>query len=276
MGGIHALELPVVGLLIGPLVALLVLSLVFWGVERVRPASPARSWRQRGLDVVYWLLRPVGRGIAWAITLVLVLPVVVVFGLEVGPEASRGFGPVGAQPAWLQAIELLVLIDATSYWVHRWFHQPGWRWRAHAVHHSSEQLDWLSATRGHPLDEGLAKGLRGIPVLLLGFDPLVLAGVAPFFAVYAIALHANVRASFGPLRYVVVSPAFHRWHHAKHLPARFEHGVNFAGLFPVWDLLFGTFYLPAEAPAETGVGDHAVPDGLVGQMRHPFSRQAAR
>src|SRR5689334_17315566 len=39
-------------------------------------------------------------------------------------------------------------------------------------------------------------------------------GALPFFAAYAIFLHANVSWDFGALRAVLVCPRFHRWHHA--------------------------------------------------------------
>jgi len=88
----------------------------------------------------------------------------------------------------------------------------------------------------------------------------------PFLALFGLLLHANVTWSFGPLRYVIASPAFHRWHHSSE-----EAGLdrNFAGLFPIWDLLFRTFLVPAHAPRVFGVGD-AIPDGFVGQMAWPF------
>ena len=82
-------------------------------------------------------------------------------------------------------------------------------------------------------------------------------------------LHANVNWSFGPLRYGIATPGFHRWHHAADAVALDK---NFAGLFPVWDLRFGTFYLPAHAPERFGVANARVPDGLWAQLRFPFSR----
>ena len=77
----------------------------------------------------------------------------------------------------------------------------------------------------------------------------------PALGLYGLLLHSDVRWRFGPLAYLVATPAFHRWHHANaDVP---EGGCNFAGLFPLWDMAFGTFHLPAEAPempAQTEVG----------------------
>jgi sterol desaturase/sphingolipid hydroxylase (fatty acid hydroxylase superfamily) len=77
-------------------------------------------------------------------------------------------------------------------------------------------------------------------------------------------------ARLGPLRFVLASPAFHRWHHTSD-----EQGLdkNFAGLFPVWDLVFGTFYLPAEQPTAFGVRDE-VPAGFLAQLAWPFRGRA--
>ena len=72
----------------------------------------------------------------------------------------------------------------------------------------------------------------------LGFRADVLQGVIPFFSLYAILLHANVSWSFGPLRYVLASPRFHRWHHTIEAEARDK---NFAGIFAFIDLAVEAF-----------------------------------
>jgi sterol desaturase/sphingolipid hydroxylase (fatty acid hydroxylase superfamily) len=173
-------------------------------------------------------------------------------------------------PIWVQALSVLVLSDFTGYWMHRAFHR-GWLWRVHAVHHSSRELDWLSAVRLHPLNELITRMLQVLPFYFLGFSPLVLPGVAPFLSLYAILLHANVNWSFGPLRYAIASPAFHRWHHSSE-----DEGLdkNFAGLFPIWDLAFGTFHLPANKRAQTfGIIGNDIPESLWGQLVYPFKRR---
>ena len=65
--------------------------------------------------------------------------------------------------------------------------------------------------------------------------------MAPVFAIFAILLHANLDWDWGPLRSVVASPRFHRWHHTT---AERGGEKNFASTFPVLDLMFGTFYMP--------------------------------
>jgi len=109
-----------------------------------------------------------------------------------------------------------------------------------------------------------------IPFVLLGFSSMVVAAYVPFRTFYALLLHANVSWTFGPFRYVLASPAFHRWHHSKDEAARDK---NFAGLLPLFDILFGTIYLPADRqPAEFGVPSDSVPESFLGQMLYPFER----
>jgi sterol desaturase/sphingolipid hydroxylase (fatty acid hydroxylase superfamily) len=166
---------------------------------------------------------------------------------------------------------MLVVGDLIGYWVHRWFH-IGPLWRVHAVHHSSTALDWLSSTRLHPVNEILSRLLSALPLLLLGFAPGLLAAYVPFLTLYALLLHANVRWDFGPLRLILASPAFHRWHHASEAAAV---NRNFAGLLPLWDLLFGTVYLPSRQPAEFGVHDVRLPGSFAGLILYPFRRMPA-
>jgi sterol desaturase/sphingolipid hydroxylase (fatty acid hydroxylase superfamily) len=111
---------------------------------------------------------------------------------------------------------------------------------------------------------------QAVPIIALGFDPALLAAYIPFLAGYAVFIHANVPWSFGPLRYVIATPAFHRWHHAAD-----EQGLdrNFAGLFPFLDLLFGTYHLPSgRSPRRYGIPGGDVPAGLLAQLAYPFRR----
>ena len=178
-------------------------------------------------------------------------------------NAYQGFGPLAAQPLALQAIEVYLLADFIAYWTHRLFHRGKW-WPFHAVHHSSEHLDWLSAVRVHPVNDLVNKLLQASPLLLLGFNPMVTLSTAPFFTLYAIFLHARVDWDFGPLRWIIATPVFHRWHHSRQAEAIDK---NFAGLFPLWDLLFGTLYLPRDKmPEDFGVLEKNFPQDLPGQL----------
>jgi sterol desaturase/sphingolipid hydroxylase (fatty acid hydroxylase superfamily) len=255
--------------LTGLFVAFVLVGGLMVTLERLWPANREQPLLRRGflLDVAYWLFTPI---VTRAISRVGVILVIVLLAVLLGwsldaHTIAAGFGPVGAQPKWLQAIEMIVLIDFIAYWTHRLFHVSR-LWPFHAIHHSPEHLDWLSAVRVHPVNDLANRVVPAIVVLLLGFSPVVLAGALPFFALYAILLHANVDWDFGPLRSVIASPRFHRWHHTGEAEGRDR---NFAGLLPVWDILFGTYYMPQRSPTRFGVDDD-VPTTLWGQLAWPF------
>ena len=114
---------------------------------------------------------------------------------------------------------------------------------------------------------GLAAPLRGsaslIPVLVL-----LLGTVWGFF------IHANVRWRFGPLEWLVSTPAFHHWQHTNEGPGRVN--KNYAALLPWVDRLFGTLYLPKDKqPALYGIGD-PIPTRFLDQLVHPFLMPLAR
>lgn len=255
--------------LAGLAVALLALSVVFGWLEARFGALPRRSiWRkERRTDFLYWFFSPfVTRAISALAAIAMFLLLARITGRGVGAAWFT------SQPRLVQWFEVLLAADLAGYATHRLFHrQPLWRF--HAIHHSSESLDWLAAARVHPLNEAISRVLQLAPLVLLGFDPRVVAGAVPLLTFYAIFLHANVRWDFGPLRYVIAGPRFHRWHHTSE-----QEGLdrNFAGLFPAIDLLFGTFYMPAGRQPETfGVIGDAVPAGFVAQMAWPFKKQAS-
>ncbi len=263
----------------GILIGFAVLAAVLWQLERWSPAIPTQPLWRRGTrtDLAYWLFTLL---VTHAITRAGVVAAVVALALAAGVALDREHvqafvahpGPlVGSQPAWLQGIEILLRGDLIGYWSHRLFH--GRRlWPFHAVHHSSTEVAWLSAVRLHPVNDVLSRLIQVVPALLLGFSPGILTAYVPFLTFYAILLHANVPWALGPLRYVIASPAFHRWHHTREAEGQDK---NFAGLFPFWDLLFGTFYMPrGRQPRDFGVAGNPVPDGLWAQLLYPFRRAA--
>jgi len=257
---------------IGVVVVFGVLAAFFGWMESRWPSSPRpASRRGKWLDVSYWLFMApiVTKGLERAAIVVAVIILAIIAQRPLEREAIlAGFGPLSRQPFWLQAIEVLLMGDFIGYWMHRLFHGPR-LWKFHAVHHSSDHVDWLAAARVHPINDILTRLVQLVPLFLLGFKPLVLAAYAPFLTLHAIFLHANVPWTFGPLRYVISSPTFHRWHHTKEAEGRDK---NFAGFFPVWDLMFGTFFMPpGRQPMDFGVDD-PMPETLWGQMTYPFRR----
>ena len=252
----------------GIVTGLLLLTVGFGLVEGAFPAVRRRWLTRRDLstDLLYWFFTPlVTKTLTRTVLLVTLLPLAAAVGRKLSSD-THGFGPLSRQPLWLQALEVLVLGDLIGYWTHRLLHTGRW-WPIHAVHHSSVDLDWLSSARVHPVNDVVTKLVSAVPFVLAGYSPFVLAGYVPFLTLYAILLHANVNWTFGPLRFVVASPVFHRWHHARALEALDK---NFAGLFPMWDAVFGTLYLPlGKRPTEFGT-DEPVPTRFFKQLIYPW------
>jgi sterol desaturase/sphingolipid hydroxylase (fatty acid hydroxylase superfamily) len=254
------------------LFGLVLLGLVFMVIERWLSNRPRLPLRRRGwlTDVVWFLYSAlIAKPITFYLSLIpfvllVILGVTDKEGLQ--DRSYRGFGPIGAQPLWLQTVELYLVADFLGYWSHRLFHRRR-LWPFHAVHHSTQDLDWLASVRVHPVNDLVGHLVQTLPLVLLGFNPWVATTAAPFLTFYAIFLHANVDWGFGPLRYVIATPLFHRWHHSRQREAWDK---NFAGLFPIWDLIFGTLYLPAgKVPEDFGIDD-TMPESWLGQMWRPF------
>jgi sterol desaturase/sphingolipid hydroxylase (fatty acid hydroxylase superfamily) len=159
------------------------------------------------------------------------------------------------QPRILQMIETLFIKDFLTYLKHRLMHHNKFLWKFHAVHHSSEDLTWHSAFRVHPGEEILSTVLTLLPVYCLGFKPPIIGAVLTFTIVYEMMLHANIPFDFGPLKYLFVSPAFHRWHHTceeAHVDK------NFGSMLSCFDWILGTAYLPQRSSTAFGlIGEDA-------------------
>lgn len=254
--------------LIGLGVAFVVLSLVFFVAQRIWPSVRGQRTFRRGFltDCIYWLWSPiVTRAITPFAVGVALLPIAALYGMNL-KTIVHGHGVLATQPLWLQGVEIFVVGDFLGYWQHRLFHGRK-LWRFHAVHHSSTELDWLSSVRLHPVNDTLSRLIVAIPLVVAGFNTSAVALYAPFATLYAITLHANLNWDYGLLRYVIASPAFHRWHHTSE-----DEGLdrNFSGGLPLWDLLFGTFYMPrGRQPVSFGIRD-AIPSRFFGQMFAPF------
>ena len=248
------------------------LGIVFAALSHWSACNPGRPWwRKREIvtDVCYWFFIPLGA--RFVRIGLLVMGAALVFDIH-GTDALIGFyenghGPLSELPLWLQAIIFLVASDFLLYWNHRAFHGTH-LWKYHAVHHSSEELDWISAARFHPVNLFLGSVAVDVVLLLAGISPNVMLWVGPFNIASSAFVHANLNWTLGPFKYVFASPVFHRWHHTA-----LEHGGNrnFAGTFPIWDLLFGTFYMPEhEMPDAYGIDDANFPPGFGAQMIYPF------
>lgn len=243
-----------------------ILAALFWLLETLWPEDRAQpKWRSDSwTDVAYFFAINgiAGRGLA---TLLAIAGVVL--GTRLLPHSSGSL--VSGQPAWQQSAEVVAIGVLVDYWGHRLFHQVPRLWRIHAIHHSPEKIDWLAAARLHPFDGVIQKLAGPAIVAMLGFPHGAVAGHAAFLAIYPIFLHANVRWGYGPLRWVIASPAYHRWHHASDTEALDK---NFSGIFPWLDRLFGTAYFPKDRhPARYGLAGEPMPRRIFRQLAYPFA-----
>jgi sterol desaturase/sphingolipid hydroxylase (fatty acid hydroxylase superfamily) len=230
-------------------------------------------WRKRDLvtDVCYWFIIPLfARYLRIGL---LVLGAALLFGITT-PEGlaefyADGHGPLSRLPLWLQAAIFLVASDFMMYWLHRAFHHVP-LWKYHAVHHSSRELDWISAARFHPINLFLGSVAVDVVLLLAGISPNVFVVLGPFTVAHSAFVHANLSWTLGPFKYVLAGPVFHRWHHTA-----VDRGGdrNFASTFPILDVLFGTYYMPSrELPDAYGVADPNFPPSFGEQLVYPFKQ----
>jgi len=248
------------------------MGVVFAVLTHWSACNPGRPWWRKSeivTDVCYWFLIPlVARFVRIGL---MVMGAAMLFDIH-GADAlikfyDNGFGPIAVMPLWAQALTFLVASDFLLYWFHRLYHGAH-LWKYHAVHHSSAEVDWISAARFHPVNILFGTVIVDVALLLAGISPNVMLWVGPFTTASSAFVHANLNWTLGPFKYVIAGPVFHRWHHTA---ADRGGSSNFAGTFPIWDILFGTFYMPKnELPDAYGIDDEHFPQGFGQQLIYPF------
>jgi sterol desaturase/sphingolipid hydroxylase (fatty acid hydroxylase superfamily) len=212
-------------------------------VERRAAGEPSTV----GTDVAYTLLNRLG--------LVPLFAFVALQPLEIAWEAL--LADAGVIPPTLETVIpalrdwplvtfalYVVIIDFAEYWRHRFQHRFGWWWALHSVHHAQRQMTFWTDDRNHLIDDLIGGFWFAGVAVLIGVPPGQFPLLLLVMRVVESLSHANVRLDFGRLGgRLVVSPHFHRVHHALDHDAGVgarAHGCNFAVLLPVWDILFGT------------------------------------
>jgi sterol desaturase/sphingolipid hydroxylase (fatty acid hydroxylase superfamily) len=246
---------------------LLLYSAVFVPLERLfalRASQPVFR-RQWVVDLTYFFINSL---LIEVLTILTLKPALILFDWARIPSVSA---TIGSLPLLVQVPALLLTADFTQYWVHRTFHAVPFLWPFHAIHHSAEAMDWLAGSRLHLVDVIVTRGLTYVPIFVLGFSAPALMIYVFLVAVQATFIHANVKWAFRPIRRLVATPAFHHWHHSAERDAVDK---NFAVHTPIWDILFGTYYLPDRWPAAYGLsGRRDVPAHWLSQLAYPFRRR---
>ncbi|MFN7412285.1 MAG: sterol desaturase family protein, partial [Pseudomonadota bacterium] len=260
-------------LLVG-LLQIALMLLVIGRLERWRPVEPVSDRAAVRTDVVYTLVHRLG-----LFRVVLFFCIDPLWTALAGQLRLHGLATWSLDGLWpgvtdvalVSFLMYLVLFDFVDYWLHRGQHRFGWWWQMHALHHSQRQMTMWTDNRNHLLDDVLRDSVFVLVALAVGVPPGQFVAVVAVTQLVESLSHANVRLDFGRVgSRLLVGPRFHRLHHAIGLghesagPGSLG-GHNFAVLFPLWDLLFGTAHYGAgdvrSAPIEpTGIRDQ-LPEG---------------
>ena len=183
-------------------------------------------------------------------------------------------------PRWSVVVATLLAMDLCNWLAHVADHRIGALWRIHALHHSQEELSVLTSFRAHPLMHTNGFLLATVPVLVLtGAHPLAPVLITVYVCLGTLP-HTNVRWSYGLFGRVLVSPAYHRLHHA--VDGRQE--ANLGVVLTVWDVMAGMARFPqgGVVPCRTGLAGRPVPveqaaaDSAPGAPARLLGRQLAQ
>ncbi len=241
------------------LVQVAVLYAILRPLEAWRPAERWTDRRAVRVDVVYTLLHRLG---LFSLVLFFVLDPLV--DQLAGMLRLDGVSNFNLDDLWpgvtsipiVAFVLYLVVLDLADYWIHRGQHRFRWWWGLHSLHHSQRQMSMWADDRNHLLDDLVRDGIFALLAVLIGVQPGQFVGLLIARRSLESLQHANMRLSFGRFgERLLVSPRFHRRHHAIGDGHEGVHrGCNFAVLFPVWDVLFGSANFEPGYPA-TGIRD---------------------
>ena len=241
-----------------------ILVVIFVPLERLFAAHPQKILR-RGIatDLGYYFLSSLLPAV------LLSLPIGLLAWAANRAVPGRFLEAAAALPLWARVLAGLVAGEIGYYWGHRWSHEIPFLWRFHSIHHSAEEIDFLVNTRAHPIDMVFSRFCGLVPIYVLGLGGPS-GSTAPVLAtligtVWGFFIHANLRWRFGPLEWLISTPAFHHWHHTRTGPIN----RNYASTLPWLDRLFGTHHLPKEWPESYGI-KAKIPDTLAEQLAYPL------
>ena len=147
-------------------------------------------------------------------------------------------------PLWLQVAIITVFVSCFRYWMHRLQHESQFLWKLHAYHHQVTDLKALNTYVSHPIDYALRNVLVYLIIGIVGFAPIAIVISVALTFIGGAVQHCGADLKGGILNYGLVTPEVHRWHHTAKVPEGYGYSCNYSVDFPVWDMLFGTFYLP--------------------------------
>ena len=150
-------------------------------------------------------------------------------------------------PLWLQLLVFFIILDFVQWFTHTLLHKYSFLWKFHKVHHSVKEMGFAAHLRYHWMENIFYKPLKTFAVMILfGFEP------EQAYIVHFIAItighfnHANIKITWGPLKYIIKNPVMHLQHHAYDVPEG-RYGVNFGISLSLWDYIFKTNYIPEDS-----------------------------
>jgi len=174
----------------------------------------------------------------------------------------------------VQLVVFFVVLDFVQWFTHTLLHRFSFLWKFHQVHHSVKEMGFAAHLRYHWMENVLYKPLKTLAVMILGgFEPEQ-AYIVHFIAITIGHLnHANIKITWGPLKYILNNPVMHLYHHAYDLP-KGTYGVNFGISLSLWDYIFGYNYVPEDSGAITlgFPGDDKFPTDFVQQNIYGFKK----
>ena len=259
------------GWLVVGLLQIAVMLTVIGPLQRLWPVEPVTDRRAVAVDVIYTVVHRLG-----------LFKLFMFFTFEnwmeqgLGVLRAQGMPTLHIDQIWPGVTDrplvsfaiYLVVFDLVAWAMHWAQHRFDWWWRLHAVHHSQRQMTMWSDNRNHLLDSVITDVVLVVLALLIGVAPSQFIALVAVSQLLESLQHANLRWRFGSVgERLLVSPSFHRRHHALwlgHAPHEgahqlsaegmygkdtidvkttnhaYPHGANFGVLFPWWDMLFRT------------------------------------
>jgi sterol desaturase/sphingolipid hydroxylase (fatty acid hydroxylase superfamily) len=204
----------------------IVVVLLLTAAERMR--GPARTDWWRNLQ-------------AWAITALFGMALPQIFTGENGLSLLDG----AALPFWLACPLFVVVRDFGEFAYHRAQHRIPLLWSMHSMHHSDPEMSALTTQR-HFWGDQFIKSLTIWPLasMIIAPTPGIVA-VTGLMGLWNFVSHARLRIDLGRWSWIINTPAYHRRHHSC-LPEHYD--SNFAGLLPIFDVVFGSYHRPDGYP----------------------------
>ncbi|AXT58220.1 sterol desaturase family protein [Aquimarina sp. MMG015] len=250
---------------------LIVISLLVWSLEVLFPWRKEQSVFRKDfwLDGFYMFFN----FFVFAIVISGFYQLIAVFFADVGISAkSLTLLDISDLPMWGQLIVFFIILDFVQWFTHVLLHKYPFLWRFHKIHHSVKEMGFAAHLRYHWMENIFYKPLKTIGVMILGgFEP------EQAYIVHFVAItighfnHANIKITWGPMKYILNNPVMHLYHHSYALP-KDSYGVNFGISLSVWDYIFKTNYIPENSGTiEIGFpGDEKVPKNFFGQLLYGF------